>query len=458
MGRDEYKQTLEWIDFSERNAAKSRVRAHVVSERRRRLSWEEERMMRALRERSRTGKPPVHGDLPHSKPAALQPLPAQLSMSHQEWLSSGFLGVLIKYDVTGQGLEAYATYLPDIVHLVGTNSALDDAVAVFSTCYAGRADSIETIRAYGRALRSLRECISIPQLASSTDTLCAAMLLGLYGSLFPRSRLGVLSHHEGVSKIIQYRGPGRHRTGFEQQLVISHWAANIMSSLFRGQGCYLESEEWREILCPTSIRHINEFDLFLCQIFEAMTTLPGTLRDFRTLKNACGHFKLPGHLRSRLDSYFVLLNRIGCVVEDLLSQGTTAITVPSVRFPNIVDESFSFRDRPTAMLYVLHWTFSLVVQDLISTCSPYPTASQTSAQIYVRRIYMSYDYARSFPPYFSSYMLLPLVAAVASDENDSKAWILTAINDLYSENIQASSDDFPLNAHLLDSLISCLRV
>lgn len=71
---------------------------------------------------------------------------------------------------------------------------------------------------------------------------------------------------------------------------------------------------------------------------------------------------------------------------------------------------------------------------------------------------MSYDYARSFPPYFSSYMLFPLVAAVAFDENDSKAGILTAINDLYSENIQASSDDFPLNAHLLDSLISCLRL
>ncbi|KAJ9255574.1 hypothetical protein DTO207G8_2964 [Paecilomyces variotii] len=230
MGHDEYKQTLEWIDFSERNAAKSRVRAHVVSERRRRLSWEEERTMRALRERSRTGKPPVHGDLPHSKPAALQLFPAQLSMSHQEWLSSGFLGVLIKYDVTGQGLEAYATYLPDIVRLVGTNRALDDAVAVFSTFYAGRADSIETIRAYGRALRSLRECLSIPQQASSTDTLCAAMLLGLYGSLFPRSRLGVLSHHEGVSKIIQYRGPGRHRAGFEQQLVISHWAANVSST------------------------------------------------------------------------------------------------------------------------------------------------------------------------------------------------------------------------------------
>lgn len=188
-------------------------------------------MMRALRERSRTRKPPVHGDLPHSKPAASQPFPAQLSMSHQEWLSSGFLGVLIKYDVNGQGLEAYATYLPYIVRLVGTNSALDDAVAVFSTCYAGRPDSTETIRAYGRALRSLRECLSVPQQASSTDTLSAAMLLGLYGSLFPRSRLGVLSHHEGVSKIIQYRGPGRHRTGFEQQLVISHWAANVSSTL-----------------------------------------------------------------------------------------------------------------------------------------------------------------------------------------------------------------------------------
>ncbi|KAJ9293506.1 hypothetical protein DTO271G3_7771 [Paecilomyces variotii] len=154
MGRGEYKQTLEWIDFSERDAAKSRVRAHVVSERRRRLSWEEEMMMKALRKRSRSGKPPLDGDLPHSKPADLQPLPSQLSMSQQEWLSSGFLGVLIKYDVTGQGLEAYATYLPDIVRLVGTNNALDDAVAVFSTCYAERPDSTETIRAYGRALRT----------------------------------------------------------------------------------------------------------------------------------------------------------------------------------------------------------------------------------------------------------------------------------------------------------------
>lgn len=51
MESQNYTPHFVWIDGSEINSV-SRVRAHVVRERRRRISWEEEQIMNHLRERS----------------------------------------------------------------------------------------------------------------------------------------------------------------------------------------------------------------------------------------------------------------------------------------------------------------------------------------------------------------------------------------------------------------------
>jgi Fungal Zn(2)-Cys(6) binuclear cluster domain len=76
---------------------------------------------------------------------------------------------------------AYGLFMLDIPRRMNTNEALDssiDALLCAHSCLCARQQaSIEALSSYSRALVILRQCLNDPTKASTSETLCAVMLL-----------------------------------------------------------------------------------------------------------------------------------------------------------------------------------------------------------------------------------------------------------------------------------------
>jgi hypothetical protein len=84
----------------------------------------------------------------------------------------------------GARLQSVCTFFDFVPSRLGQNQALDYAVSCICTAYSSFLGSESSVvhrrREYSQALRSLQACIKDEKKALSSETLCAAILLGWY--------------------------------------------------------------------------------------------------------------------------------------------------------------------------------------------------------------------------------------------------------------------------------------
>jgi hypothetical protein len=94
-------------------------------------------------------------------------------------LATGFLSALAVTDVRFD-LSIYGAFFNDIPRRLGRNEALDASVRALTTALPSvhkHQLSAEVFKSYAAALRCLRDCLSDPVKAISSDTLCAVYLV-----------------------------------------------------------------------------------------------------------------------------------------------------------------------------------------------------------------------------------------------------------------------------------------
>lgn len=135
---------------------------------------------------------------------------------------------------------SYGDYLTDVPIRLGRNVALDAAAdALVTACdrfSAPRADhSHRFLAKYVEAVRTLRLCLDDQATATTSETLCAVMLLLIcqvralgaaacpiltHDKIFvPGTRDSRTSHSEGAAQIYRYRGQLQVRDEFERKLI-----------------------------------------------------------------------------------------------------------------------------------------------------------------------------------------------------------------------------------------------
>ena len=157
----------------------------------------------------------------------------------------------------------YGDFLEDIPRRIGTNEALDAAVASLVTAhsYFGSRRSMnnitlpdaKTLQKYSHALTALRIYLDNPARARETETLCAVMLLLICQSLLGADdgRWDSTVHGEGAARILKARAFFRTKDPFEHKLILTLRGPVLFESLINPR-IYFNSEE-SAILTPNGL-------------------------------------------------------------------------------------------------------------------------------------------------------------------------------------------------------------
>ncbi|KAK5939041.1 hypothetical protein PMZ80_008344 [Knufia obscura] len=163
---------------------------------------------------------------------------------------------------------SYGDYLTDVPVRLGRNVALDAAAdALVTACdrfSAPRADhSHRFLAKYVEAVRTLRLCLDDQATATTSETLCAVMLLLICQIFVPGTRDSRTSHSEGAAQIYRYRGQLQARDEFERKLIRTLRGPVLFEALFN-PNISLTEQEWDALVGCNLADSSLEGKMILC--------------------------------------------------------------------------------------------------------------------------------------------------------------------------------------------------
>lgn len=186
-------------------------------------------------------------------------IPPQLSRapsSETTLLANALVGKLEASDDLRYHLcWTYGDFLDDIPRRIGTNEALDAAVAALVSAHSslgshrgtGSFVPVEGLVAYSRAIRTLRIYLDDSARARTAETLCAVMLLlicqGFLGTCGGRGS----THGEGAAQILKARAYFDTRDDFECKLLLTLRGPVLFEALVNTRISFTP-EEWGRLV------------------------------------------------------------------------------------------------------------------------------------------------------------------------------------------------------------------
>ncbi|KAJ5150841.1 uncharacterized protein N7482_010093 [Penicillium canariense] len=101
---------------------------------------------------------------------------------------------------------------------------------------------------YVHALQQIMGALNRPSLAVADETLATAILLGAYEMVNATGQQAWMLHSRGVACLLVLRGAQAHATGLGRTLMLSFRGFIVFDALMKGERCFLEAQEWREII------------------------------------------------------------------------------------------------------------------------------------------------------------------------------------------------------------------
>ena len=164
--------------------------------------------------------------------------------------------------------------------LPGDDASLTNAFAALSVSRVGKENQDcrlvrESTKIYGHALKDMQLALYDTERMHSDQVLIASMLLGLYETLEGSAldSRSWLSHAQGAARLIQLRGPERHRNRQAHHVFLGSRVPTLYAAIAQRRATYLASEEWKTI--PWENDHRTYYD----RLVDAVTRVPGLLED-----------------------------------------------------------------------------------------------------------------------------------------------------------------------------------
>ena len=169
----------------------------------------------------------------------------------------------------------------EMVHeLAATEKSLANAFSALTIARVGKENRDsrlvrESTKVYGQALKNMQSALFDPTRMHSDEVLIASMLLGLY-EIFEGSTLesrSWLSHAQGAARLIEFRGPERHRNRQAHHVFLGSRVPTIYAAILSRKATYLADEDWRTI--PWENQHRTYYD----KLVDTTTDIPGLLAE-----------------------------------------------------------------------------------------------------------------------------------------------------------------------------------
>lgn len=331
---------------------------------------------------------------------------------------------------------AYGFFMFEIPRRMNENEALDTAVNALvcshSNFCARKEVSVETLRSYSRALRSLRNCLDDPDKASQTETLCAVMLLLICQNLNGVEGHRWSGHCEGAAKILKARSFTKPRDNFEAQLLLSLRGCVLFEGLFN-EKIELDPQDWVSLVG-------NELDKSLPegQLMRYLTNVPSILRRARAATNA-GEIAI---LRAELKPVYEASQKILLQLHKQWAQCRTLDAENMLK--NVLLHAYYQRSYGIGLLIVT--IFNWVLRAFTPPFDAIELIADSTNM--VTQILELAQMANIYRPLGAGYMLVVLIAAWLAASNDNERVAVSIM-------LQDYGQDFPLRA--TDKLIIELR-
>lgn len=169
--------------------------------------------------------------------------------------------------------------------LSSDDASLANAFAALSVSRVGKENQDgrlvrESTKIYGQALKDMQLALYDPERMHSDQVLIASMLLGLYETLEGSAldSRSWLSHAQGAARLIELRGPERHKNRQAHHVFLGSRVPTIYAAIAQRRATYLASEKWKTV--PWENEHRTYYD----RLVDAVTRVPGLLEDVDSTK------------------------------------------------------------------------------------------------------------------------------------------------------------------------------
>ncbi|KAB8071942.1 hypothetical protein BDV29DRAFT_178331 [Aspergillus leporis] len=295
---------------------------------------------------------------------------------------------------------AYGGFLRDVPPRLGTNEALDTAadavVSMHSSFCVNRTMSVRALGKYSHALHTLRSYLDDPRKASSTDTLCAVMLLLIVQGFLGTHGNVSTGHAEGAAQILKARKHFRPRDDFEAKLLLTLRGPVLFEGLFTDR-ISLRGKEWEDL-----VENDLDGDSPDGQMMRCLARVPGIRERTATSFPGDPEFDvLRDDARSLYETYQGVLTA--------LQARTTEIEVPRATGSQhfLLTRLYVHYQR----LYGIGLTVAIILNCLLRALDPDDDTLELESTYFAQEIMFISESAKAFRPLGSHYMMVCLLTA-----------------------------------------------
>ncbi|KAL5316396.1 hypothetical protein ACEPPN_015441 [Leptodophora sp. 'Broadleaf-Isolate-01'] len=171
---------------------------------------------------------------------------------------------------------AWVTLLPDIVALSSVHlNVLQFAIKSLGYSVLGKVS--ETLEAYGETLRSLNDVLGVAGEGSLEDLLAVMLCLSMTEVLQGTEHTGWAMHTQGISKLVQERGPETFKRGVLHQLFTSFRIFMVLGSIQQRKDSFLDDPSWK------TIPFMSEPKSLMQNLLDEVAGLPALLQRLDTI-------------------------------------------------------------------------------------------------------------------------------------------------------------------------------
>ena len=133
---------------------------------------------------------------------------------------------------------------------------------------------LEGTRYYTQALSSLRQDLASPN-AFSLGTLAATSILSMFELITFSSHNGWIQHAGGLARLMQARGPWRHKNPVERKVLLENRILLVGNAMMSRKRTFLEESDWKDVPWEDAPENKDPYD----HLIDIACDIPGMLED-----------------------------------------------------------------------------------------------------------------------------------------------------------------------------------
>ncbi|KAG9228330.1 hypothetical protein BJ875DRAFT_477767 [Amylocarpus encephaloides] len=277
----------------------------------------------------------------------------------------------------------------------GHNTSLPLAITALSLVGLGRKYQNmelqnEGMAVYGQALEGIQGMLLNDDLICEEQTLASCMTLLVFEVLeTPGSNVrGWISHIQGLSQLLQLRGPGLHISESSHRLFLGFRPTGIIYALATRRSSYLGDREWLTI--PWQRAPKSDFH----HLLDIMARMPGLIERTELTISMDPILSSPTEMESLRERYWAIERQLRTWYINLVDSSTTPLhsetsprTIASATpcdLQPLTNSSLHFPSFEIARMHLFYWAALLFIYNNLTSLPPPSTSLYRFAQVHLQ--------------------------------------------------------------------------